>query len=132
MLAQYGKFFLNGGILGIVAWGLQMGLYRMLGGGLGMYPLATAITYVPLVVINFLVQRHFIFNRHGLFGRFVFANLLVMGLVSLLSWISKIVLDIWFGAGWGDNLGFAIAAMLGSVPSFMIKKYWVFNAETAH
>lgn len=128
MIREYAKFFINGGILGVVAWGLQLMIYRLLGGDSQVaYAGASAVTYVPLVVINFLIQRTWIFNRPGLFPRFVVANLSIMLLVSLLSPFFRLVIDNIAGVPWGERGGFVMAALVGSVPSFMIKRRWVFG-----
>lgn len=68
MLVQYLKFFINGGILGIAAWVLQWLIYKGINGNSAIaYGFATALTYVPLVIINFMIQRKWIFNSTGLF-----------------------------------------------------------------
>lgn len=132
MIREYFKFFVNGGVLGIVAWGLQLFIYRMLGGDSAtLYTVASALTYVPLVVVNFMIQQAYIFNRPGLFFRFVIANASIMLLVSLLSPLCRQVIDLIAGAPWGDQSGFIIASLLGSIPSFLIKRHWVFAKETA-
>jgi putative flippase GtrA len=128
MLHQYLKFFVNGGLLGLVAWGMQWLLYRALGGDTAWaYGVATAITYVPLLIINFLIQRAWIFNRPGLFPRFIVANLAIMVLVSMLAPACRHVVNVLIGVPWGDRTGFLLAALLGSVPSFLLKRHWVFG-----
>jgi putative flippase GtrA len=128
MLAQYLKYFLNGGVLGIAAWGLQWLIYKALSGNSATaYGIATALTYMPLLVINFMIQRRWIFNRTGLFWRFVTANLAIMILVSLLSPLCRYSVDQLFGSPWGDRGGFITAALLGSIPSFLLKRIWVFG-----
>lgn len=131
MLVQFSKFLINGGVLGVAAWGLQWLIYRVISGDSAIaYGLATALTYVPLVVINFLIQRKWIFNRPGLFWRFVTANLAIMILVSLLSSLCRYLIDQSFGCPWGDRFGFIVAALLGSVPSFFLKRKWVFGIQS--
>lgn len=131
IIRQYVKFFVNGGILGVVSWGLQLIIYRAIGGDSGLaYAMATALTYMPLIVVNFVVQRKWIFQREGLFWRFVVANLTIMFLVSLFSplcrqWIAGIA-----GTDWGDHGGFALAAIAMSVPSFFLKRLFVFNSKS--
>ena len=127
MISEYARFFVNGGILGIVAWGMQLLIYRMLGGDSAtVYTLASALTYAPLVIVNFMIQRAWIFNRQGLFLRFVVANAAIMLLVSLLSPLCRELIDLIAGAPWGDRSGFIMAALVGSIPSFLIKRHWVF------
>ena len=130
MLRQYVKFVVNGGILGILAWGLQTALFVMLGGdSAASYGVATALTYVPLVILNFSIQRAWIFRRPGLFWRFVAANLTIMVLVSLLSPVMRYVIDQFVGLPWGNCGGFVTAALLASAPSFLLKRYWVFRVN---
>lgn len=126
MISEYATFFINGGVLGIIAWGLQLLIYRAIGGDSALaYALASALTYIPLVVVNFLSQRSWIFNRPGLFPRFVLANLFIMLLVSVLSPLCWQVIDLM--VPWGDRGGFAMAALLSSIPSFFINRHWVFG-----
>ena len=128
MIYEYAKFFVNGGILGFFAWGLQLLIYRSLGGDSAVvYALASGLTYAPLVVINFAIQRKWIFNRPGLFPRFVVANLGIMLLVSFMSPLCGQMIDVVAGEPWGVRGGFALAALLGSIPSFFVKRQWVFK-----
>jgi len=130
VLRQYVKFVLNGGILGVIAWGLQTTLFVILGGeSAASYSIATALTYVPLVLLNFSIQRAWIFRRPGLFWRFVAANLTIMALVSLLSSVMRYVIDQFAGPLWGNHGGFVTAALLASAPSFLLKRYWVFRVN---
>lgn len=128
MFHQYLKFFFNGGILGIVSWALQIGIYKAIGGDSGFaYAIASVLAYLPLVLINFFVQKAWIFKRDGLFKKFVAANLAIMILVSLLSPFCRTLIAAIFGTPWGDRGGFILAALLGSIPSFLIKRHWVFR-----
>ncbi len=127
-MIRYLKFFINGGVLGLLSLALQAGIYWLLGGNSAVdYAVATAIAYVPLVFLNYAIQRAWIFQTEGLFIRFVLANLVVMGIVSLLSPACRAMVAALSSAAWGDRLGFAFAALLGSVPSFFIKKHFVFG-----
>jgi putative flippase GtrA len=130
MLIQYLKFFVNGGVLGIAAWGLQWLIYKAINGNSAeTYGVATALTYVPLVVVNFSIQRRWIFNRPGMFWRFVIANLMIMVLVSTMAALFRNMINLWLSPPWGERCGFIAAALLGSVPSFFLKKTWVFGAR---
>jgi len=127
---QYVKFFVNGGVLGVVSLGLQMIIYRAIGIDSSLaYGIATALAYVPLVVINFLIQRRWIFQRDGIFWRFIVANLSIMLLVSLSAPLCRLLIAWFAGAEWGDRGGFALAAIVMSIPSFFLKRFFVFNAE---
>lgn len=128
MIREYAKFFINGGILGIIAWGLQLLIYRAIASESPYaYALASGLTYLPLVIVNFLIQRGWIFKRPGQFPRFVLANLAIMVLVSVLSPACRYVIDLLVGVPWGDRGGFIVAALLGSIPSFLLKRHWVFG-----
>ena len=130
ILRQYIKFFINGGILGVVSWALQLIIYRTIGLDSSFaYAIATALTYVPLVVINFMIQRKWIFKRVGLFWKFVMANLTIMFLVSLFSPAFRFLVGYVAGIEWGDRLGFVLAAIVMSVPSFFLKRSYVFNCR---
>ena len=128
MIRQYIKFFINGGILGLVSWGLQAAIYMALGGDSGLsYAIATALAYVPLIIVNFVIQRAWIFKRDGLFWKFVAANLTIMLVVTLLAPLCRLAIAAIAGATWGDRGGFVLAALLGSIPSFLLKRHWVFR-----
>jgi putative flippase GtrA len=128
MLAQYIKFFVNGGVLGIAAWGIQWLVYRAISGETDYaYSIASASAYVPLAVVNFLIQKRWIFNSPGLFLRFIIANLTVMFFVSLLSSFFRSEINQIYGSPWGDRSGFIAAALIGSIPSFLLKRIWVFG-----
>jgi len=128
MIRQYIKFFINGGILGVISWGLQIIIYHVLGGDSSLkYGVATALTYFPLIVINFLIQRKWIFQKDGIFWKFVAANISIMLLVSFLSPLCRLFITWVVGAEWGDWFGFALAAIFMSIPSFFLKRFFVFN-----
>jgi putative flippase GtrA len=128
MLVQYTKFFINGGLLGLVAWALQFFIYKSISGHIEhAYALASCLTYLPLVVVNFLIQRAIIFKASGVFIRFFVANMSIMVAVTILAEGCKFLLSSHLGEAWGDRLGFLIAALIGSIPSFLIKRYWVFG-----
>ena len=130
ILRQFLWFFITGGILGIVALVLQMLIYGAMGVSTSLaYGVATALTYVPLVLINFVIQRRWIFRKNGMFWRFVLANLSIMVLVSLLAPQCRLLIASFAGAEWGDKGGFAFAALALSVPSFFVKRLLVFRQD---
>jgi len=122
------RFLINGGILGVLAVLLQKLLFMAVGGQSSQaYFLASALTYVPLLLLNFRVQRSWIFARNGIFWRFTVVNLSIMLLVSLLSPVCRYLIDNLVHHGWGDNGGFLVAALLGSAPSYLLTKRFVFD-----
>ena len=127
---QYVWFCINGGVLGIVSLGLHALIYRAMGVNTGAaYGVATALTYAPLVLINFVIQRRWIFKKNGLFLRFVLANLSIMVLVSLFAPLCRLLIASLAGAEWGDKAGFALAAVAMSVPSYFAKRLLVFTDD---
>ena len=127
---QYFWFCINGGILGIVSLVLQALIFRTIGMNTSLaYGLATALTYVPLVIANFVIQRRWIFKKNGLFWRFVLANLSFMFLVALFAPICRLIIANLVGAEWGDRGGFALAAVAMSVPSYFAKRLLVFTND---
>jgi hypothetical protein len=128
MIRQYLKFFINGGAIGLISLVLQMSIFKAIGTGSELaYAIATGLTYLPLILLNFIIQRHWIFGREGHFPRFVAANLSVMLIVSLISPACRALVTQIAGVKWGDSTGFGLAAVLMSVPSFLIKRHFVFN-----
>ncbi len=126
---QFILFAINGAILGVTSWASQLWIYQLLGGGSINYAISTALIYPPFVAINFMIQRHAIFLRKGCFVKFIGINLLIMGLVSLLSPIIRWIVSMHFDPVLGDRLGFAVAAVLCVPLSFLLKKNWVFEAH---
>ncbi|CNH04107.1 GtrA-like protein [Yersinia aldovae] len=130
MLVQFAKFFINGGILGLIAWGVQWIAYKEIDGITSVdYSIASALAYIPLIFVNFLIQRRWIFNRKGTFLRFIAANVIMMLLVSLLSPIFREIINYIFEHPWGDVTGFAFASLISSVPSFLIMRFFVFGLK---
>jgi len=130
MLWQFAKFLVNGGLLGIVAVAVQALLYRLCGDGSFAYALASALTYGPLILINFIIQRAWIFKSSGCLWRFTLINLLMMLLVSLLSPLCKLAINQLFWPPWGEQCGFLLAALLSAIPSFLAQKRFVFASQS--
>ncbi len=51
----------------------------------------------------------------------------MMATISFLSPLCRSVIELVATREHGDKLGFALAAIIGSVPSFLLNKYWVFR-----
>ena len=131
---QYLWFCINGGILGIVSLVLQALIYRIIVANTGLpfglaYGVATALTYVPLVLINFVIQRRWIFRKNGFFWSFVLVNLSIMVFVSMFAPLCRLMIASLAGAEWGDKGGFGLAAVAMSVPSYFAKRLFVFTQD---
>ena len=130
MTLQFIKFFINGGLIGVASIFFQSLIYTLLKESIPFsYAISTALTYVSLVFINFQAQRKLIFYRKGVFLRFLISNFLIMVLVSLLSPVMRNLIDILVGPPLGDRMGFFLAAMMGSIPSFILSKKWVYALQ---
>ena len=129
-LLQYQKFFINGVGLATLGWALQLLCFHVLGGKEShTYAIASVVAYVPLIIVNFLIQRSWIFKTNGSIWRFVTVHLLVMVLVAGLSVVFRAVISIWFNFQIADVFGYLAATLIGSIPSFMMQKWWVFNHD---
>ena len=124
---EFFKFILNGGILGVVSIFIQRAIYLSLEGYLTFaYAFASALTYCVLVGVNFFIQRKFIFERDGFFYKFLISNICILLFVSILS---ELLLYMFIMSGHkalGAELSFIFAALIGSYPSYLIKKKFVF------
>lgn len=127
---QFITFLINGGVLGILASILQFFFFWLLGGGNGgEYFLASLFTYIPLILLNYKVQRTLIFSVNGSLFRFILSNISIMIFVSLLSPLVRDLVTNSIGVFWGDAIGFFIAALIGAIPSFILSRYFVFNLD---
>ena len=126
---EFLKFILNGGILGVLSIFIQRVIYFSLDQNLAFaYAIASALTYCVLVGINFLIQKKFIFEREGLFYKFVIYNICIMIFVSVLSELLLYIFVMIQHRDLGEGLSFILAALIGSYPSYLIKKTFVFSS----
>ena len=91
------------------------------------YAIASVATYAPLIVVNFLIQSKYIFQKKGLFWKFLVANLSIMSAVSFLAPVCRMAASFFLGLEWGDLIGFGMASLLMSVPSYFAKRLFVFE-----
>lgn len=128
MFIGYIKFFVNGGVLGLAAWAIQFQVYKVIGSDSSFaYALSSVISYIPLIFINFAIQRSLIFKNDGLLFSFIVANISIMLLVSIFSPLCRDFIDIILGRPWGDRCGYILASLICSIPSYLIKRVWVFG-----
>ena len=112
---------------------LQYGLFISLGNDSSFfYSLTTAFATIVTTVINFFIQRKFIFKSSGRFHRYIVADLFNLVMITLLAPLFRLVVADVVSPLWGDRGGFVIAAFIASIPTFLIKRSWVFREhETA-
>ena len=128
IIGQYLKFFINGGLIGLISIALQALIFFAIGGYSNfLYGVASALTYAPLILINFYIQRRWIFKKEGVFIRFIVTNIFIMFLVSLLAPLLRFYLEPLSGVEWANRLSFAVAAILISPPSFFLQRTFVFK-----
>lgn len=127
---QYTRFLINGGVIGLIAWAVHTNLLFLFSENSSIsYAIASFITYVPLVLLNFFIQRRLIFCAGGYLSRFIVASILIMFLVSILSPICRQILVWLWGEIIGNGGGFVLAALIGATPSFLLSKYFVFKTN---
>jgi len=132
MLKQYSHFFFNGVLISLLAWLLQYLIFIVFGNDSSLgYAVATAIAFSITMVINFFIQMRFIFKSPGAFHRYVISDLVILVIVSLLSPLCRLFIAELTTIEWGNKGGFLLAALIGSVPSFLIKRFWVFTLDKA-
>ena len=90
---------INGGSVGLAALGPQLLTHHLLGGNSTLASAAaSALTYVPLIIINFMIHRQWLFKHHAIFWHFVLANPAIMVLVSLMSLVCRYLNGLAIGA----------------------------------
>jgi putative flippase GtrA len=130
MLKQYTHFFINGVAITLFAWILQFMLFKLFGGESSLsYGIATSVAFSITMIMNFFIQMKLIFKTSGLFHRYLATEIFIMVLVSFLAPLCRFLIAELSTDEWGDRAGFALAALIGSVPSFLMKRYWVFSAH---
>jgi putative flippase GtrA len=130
MLRQYSAFLLNGVIITILAWAIQYSLYILSGYDSSMaYSIATIVATTITMIINFFIQKNYIFKSEGVFHRYIIADLINMLLVAVLAPAFRLMIINIAGLEWGDRGGFIIAAFAASIPIFFIKRKWVFAVK---
>lgn len=118
---------LNGAILGVFSIFIQKTIYYLLEGKLIFsYATSSALTYSILVGVNFIIQKKLIFERDGLFYKFLLSNLLILLLVSSLAEVILLLFTVADQEMLGEHFAFVTAALLGAYPSYLVKKNFVF------
>jgi len=130
MLRQYSAFLVNGVLITVLAWLLQYGFFKLMAqdSSLG-YAIATALATIITMIINFFIQKKYIFKKYGLFHRYLIADVVNLFLVTILAPIFRLLIAEVFTLEWGDKGGFLMAAFVASIPVFFIKRHWVFSGE---
>lgn len=130
-MIQLFKFLFNGALLGILAAFLHQFLRKTFDvTDSSGYLYISIITYVPLIIFNFNMQKVYIFSAPGVFHKFIASNFFIMILVSALSPVCRWAIARHSNLQVGSDFGFIVAALLCSIPSFLLSKFWVFSRNT--
>lgn len=127
------RFLLNGGVIGLVSWILQIIFLKLLvGSGVQLEISAffsVWMAFIFSIILSFFSLRSFVFLRGGSFILFCMATTLMILIVSVItaSLVSVFRPDSYSGV-W-SYLAYPIAALLCAPLSFFIKKHFVFRKD---
>jgi putative flippase GtrA len=120
----------NGGMIGLMCWALQLAFFHGLGrnGALAYWVSALAASAIGIAV-NYRIQRRFIFARHGNFWAFAAAATLMSVSVSFAAVAAREWLATFAAEATATRLGYVVGA-LGLAPvSFALKKLVIFRGS---
>jgi len=125
---EYLRFFLNGGIVGLISWFLQLLVYKILSfsnlSSSLSFSISLYLSFCICVLINFIFQSKFVFIKKGGFVNFLVFSLsaiTIVNIVSLLFINYLLPLNFQFFA-------YPFAAISVSPLVFFVKKYFVFRS----
>lgn len=124
---EFALFFVNGSVLGCLFWALQYSLFVALEGIDHAYLIACLSVYPLILVLNFLMQRKFVFARRGRFAVFCAINLLLLLLISFLALFLKSLGESLVGTALANLLAFPVAGLVMALPSYFLKRRLVFT-----
>ncbi|MBT5400537.1 hypothetical protein HOL24_08355 [bacterium] len=128
VVREFFYFLVNGSILGVVFLILQFIVYKILGDSSDFaYVSSIILSYIPLIFINFFLQRRIIFKKDGIFVKFLLSNIFIVLIISSISPFSRQLISSIFGLHYGDYFGLIATVAFLSIPSFLIVKFWVFE-----
>lgn len=127
---QFVLFAINGGLIGLLCWSLQLAFYAALNGDSnGAYWVSAVLASAIGVAINYQVQRRFIFGRDGSFVAFAIAATAMTITVSFAATGARWGLIHCCDAETANRLGYAVGALLVAPLSFTIKKFLIFRGS---
>ena len=125
---EFFYFLVNASILGVVFLILQFIVYKILGDPSDFaYVSSIILSYIPLIFINFFLQRKIIFKKDGIFVKFLLSNIFIMLMISSISPFTRQLISSIFGSHYGDYFGLIATVAFISIPSLLIVKFWVFE-----
>ncbi len=125
---QFAFFMVNGGFIGLLCWGMQMGIFLAVGlPGSVAYWFSSLVASAIGIVVNYHIQRHLIFGRHGSFWLFALAATVVSIVVSFAAVVARDVLALYFEATTAARFGYMVGALAIAPFSFVLKKFVIFR-----
>ena len=132
--SSYARFVLNGGLVGLLSWGIQVlsfSLGRLMQPQLDMRTIllgSILFSFSIVVVINFYLQRKHVFREKGIFLNFLAINLIAIFFVGVVTdGVVKVLLPILSGAV--VFIAYPIAALALSPIVFLLKRFFVFRGH---
>ena len=126
---KYFSFLINGFLLGIVSWLLQIYLFSIFPEGNFSYISSVAISTFLVIILNFFIQSKIIFKRKGSMLPFILFSFFMLVSISILSNIFKWIFDNFFEMYSEYLIYFAypLAAMILSFISFLLMNCFIFK-----
>lgn len=129
ILPEFLKYLVNGGIIGLLCWALQiLSFYALSLAGIEQVNSLRGSIILSVfigIVINYAAQRRFIFGTSGLFVRFVLLNLLSINLIAEVS-VQLVRLSEGFGLVNPTYFIYPLVAISFAPFIFLINKYLIF------
>ena len=129
--SEFLKYLINGGLVGGVAWSLQVilfTLFSIFGVTLSVASLVSVILAMSIsLVINFYASQRFVFRAKGIFRKFLVVTVTAMVLISSLT---AVLNHFFLGILNLDNLSYVsypIAAIMTAPFVFLVKRHFVFS-----
>ena len=127
---QFVKFFINGVFFGLLAWGVQLTIYTLLANDSSLFfGVSSFIASFIILSMNFIAQKKWIFKSAGVFKHFLIASVLMIILISILSPLIRDFIAVFVSVSWADIMGYPLAAVISSLPSFLLQRHWVFREK---
>ena len=123
------RFLINGGIIGLVSWLLQVLIYW----GLLLLPkieykltISIYLSFVVVIFINFHTLKKYVFKSNGLLYRFILATTVVVVIIGITS---EVVFNGLYSRlpDIAPYISYPFSALIVSPFSFYIKNRFVFN-----
>ena len=133
--SRFMRFIINGGVIGLISWILQIIFYNLLLslGGFDeeidsiFYAISVMLTFSLVVLLNFFTQKRFVFfAKKGAIWVFVASSFFVVGVVTILSYLLHSIFDSSELRAFA-SYAYPIAAITTAPLAYHIKKRFVFD-----